>query len=336
MSKADLIYKFGLHNFFKPFFSGIGHAIILHRISSENSGIITNGLQVTPDFLDRLLSFFNSKQIDIVSLDECYDRITSKRRTKRFVTITFDDGYTDNLSLALPVFEKYEAPYSVFVTTNYPEDNGVLWWYIIEKLIVEQTFVEFEYEGRHFRCNTRNEDEKRKTFAQIKPFILESKSVEEKMARLGSILKNSTIDIFSLTNEVCLSWAQVAELSNHPLVTIGAHTKNHLALNKLSEDLVFNEINESVLIIQDKINKPVNYFAYPFGTSEEVGNREFQIAKSCNLKMAFTTERRNIYRNDAEKLYSLPRIGFNSTMRKSHFELFISGMTPAIKHYFDV
>ena len=104
MNKVDLIYTSRLHKMFKPFYSGIGHVLMYHRVGNYDR-IFTKHLQVSQESLEMALRYFISKNIDIVSLDECYARISAGVRGKRFVAFTFDDGYADNLTHALPVFE---------------------------------------------------------------------------------------------------------------------------------------------------------------------------------------------------------------------------------------
>lgn len=310
-----------LNNFLNSFYSGIGHVLIFHRVCNENDYIMTDDLQVTQEYLEEVLKFYISSNIDIVSLDECYKRITSKSKVKRFVAFTFDDGYADNLTHALPVFEKYNAPFSIFLATGYPDHNVVLWWYLLEKLVMNNERISFMKDGVEIIYNTITKEDKKDTFWKIRKYIVESNQ-DNIVQRLKTIFND--VDLFELTKKLALSWEQVKELSNHPLVTIGTHTINHLAISNLKEDRVLEEINESINIIESKINKPVEYLTYPFGTPAEANSREFNIVKKCNIKMAFTTTKGNLYKHDAHHLYSLPRIDISDILRRSYTDLYFS------------
>ena len=63
-----------------------------HRVGIHDH-IFTKHLQVSPESLEMALRYFISKDIDIVSLDECYSRISAGVRGKRFVLFTLDYGY---------------------------------------------------------------------------------------------------------------------------------------------------------------------------------------------------------------------------------------------------
>lgn len=327
VKKTDIIRNSGVHKLFKPFYGGIGHAIMFHRILNEGGKFITGGLQVTQGYLDQIINYFVANDIDIVSLDECYRRINSKNKERRFVTFTFDDGYEDNLKLALPVFEKHNVPFSVFVTTGYQERKAILWWYLLEELFIKKDEIEFCYKSQHFCESIRTETDKRRIFARIKEFILESVSLDDYQKRLEAIFIDSGFDLFDYNKEKFMTREQIKELANHSLATIGAHTVHHLSLKGLSnEEEVKKEIRDSVDYLEDLIGQKIEYFAYPYGTEEEASEREYRLAKECGIKMAFTTVRKNISRNQAKSLMSVPRVGINNTMDLTHIDLFMNGL----------
>lgn len=327
MNKFDLIQYSKLHKIFKPFCSGIGHVLLFHRVCTENNYILNNYLLVTQKYLENVLNFFISKNIDIVTLDECYNRITTNGKVKRFVTFTFDDGYADNLTHALPVFEKYNAPFAIFLTNAFPDYKIVCWWYLLENLVMNNDRIEFHENGIDYVYSTLTIDEKKDAFWKIRRFIIES-SPENFFPRLKTVFND--IDLFDLTKKLALSWDQVSELSKHPLVTIGSHTVNHLALSKLTEEKAIHEISDSIKIIQGKIGKPVLYMAYPFGSSSEASVREFNFARNCGVKMAFTAIDGNIFSSHAKHILSLPRISIDESWRMSSIDLYINGLTPFV------
>jgi hypothetical protein len=56
MNKADLVYISRLYKLFKPFYSGMGHVLMFHRVGKNEDQVFTGDLQVSPEFLEITLS----------------------------------------------------------------------------------------------------------------------------------------------------------------------------------------------------------------------------------------------------------------------------------------
>src|SRR5690606_15431462 len=44
------------------------------------------------------------------------------------VCVTFDDGYRDNLEIALPILQRHGVPAIFFIATSYLEERRLFWW----------------------------------------------------------------------------------------------------------------------------------------------------------------------------------------------------------------
>src|ERR1041385_7271649 len=70
-------------------------------------------------------------------------RLTERDFGRRFACITLDDGYRDNKTWAYPIFKRYEAPFTIFVPTSFPEHTGRLWWLALELTIARNDKLVF-------------------------------------------------------------------------------------------------------------------------------------------------------------------------------------------------
>ena len=123
-----------------------------------------------------------------------------------------------------------------------------------------------------------------------------------------------------------MNWDEIRRLAADPLVTIGAHTRRHFALAKLTLAEARAEIEESVRRIEREIGKPCRHFSYPYGDEASAGQREFDLAKELGLKTGVTTRKGLIHPRHAGELTALPRVSLNGDYQKPRYvKVLLSG-----------
>lgn len=254
---------------------------MLHRCSPMDNEKLSNteSLKVSPEYLKSFL-IETQKTHDIISLDDLYSITINKKKANRKLAIfTFDDGYLDNYYNAKPIFEKLNLPYAIFVTNCFPNNKGVLWWFLIEDLLLSNNSIVLS-DNKVFDCSTK--ELKEHVFENLKStiFSLNQLNLSKEIMLL---FKNYKVDIESYNRKYCMNWEQIIELSNSNLCTIGSHTNSHLTLNKLTTEDLKREVIEGKKTLENKINKRVKHFAYPFGSNREVGLREKNFLATCGF-----------------------------------------------------
>lgn len=83
-----------------------------------------------------------------------------------------------------------------------------------------------------------------------------------------------------------MTWDELKEISQDPLVTIGSHTVTHPSdITKLEPDQQQHELADSKAALEEHLGKPVPFLAYPDGNN----NQQVQdLAKALGYKMAFS------------------------------------------------
>ena len=124
----------------RPFVGGIGAILTLHHVRPPRPDRFQPNrlLEVTPRFFERLCRKLRRSRLDIVTLDEMHQRLIDGDFKRRFVCLTFDDGYRDNLQFAYPMLRKYEVPFAMYIPTSFPDRLGELWWLALETVIAQQ------------------------------------------------------------------------------------------------------------------------------------------------------------------------------------------------------
>ncbi len=298
-----------IHWLLKPVYRGKGVILVLHRVLPESTEArigANSRIEITPQFLENLILFFQKLGYNIISLDAMHNRISSKVKQRPFVCFTFDDGYVDAHEIIYPIFKRHQCPYAIYIATAFPEGDITLWWYMLEDLVLKHEHVAFTCKGENHSFNTVQPKDKEQAYAAIRNLILNA-SKSEQDAVISSIFTPYNIKEENYADQQ-LNWNQIIELANDPLVTIGAHTVNHLKLNQLTADEVHKEIQDSKTRIEDKIGKQVNHFSYPFGGRNEAEKREFKIARNCGFHTMTTVREGAIFPAHRHCCECLPRL----------------------------
>lgn len=288
------------------YYSGIATIFMLHRVGENDPNKLpaNENMKVSPAFLDSFIELLLEQGYEIISLEQLYDILLAKKSVTNKVVFTFDDGYKDNLTLALPIFEKYNIPFTVYVTTSFPDRIAILWWYALEDILLNHETIELS-DGSLYQCGDLIE--KQKVFLTIRDKILKLNQANL-VSLLEDMFSSYKVDWYAYTDNLALSWEEVITLANHDLVTIAGHTVNHYAFNQLTADQINHEVLRANEKLESKINKKIEHFAYPFGSANEVGENEYKTVKNIKLKTSTTTRRGNIHLQHATCLYALPRV----------------------------
>lgn len=292
--------------FVRSYFEGMMTIFMLHRVYpfEPNKLSPNESMKVSPEFLERFIIELKAQGYEFISLDRVHDILQNGEKVKKQIVFTLDDGYKDNYEIAYPIFKKHNVPFAIYITTSFPQNQAILWWYAIEDLIIAHDEIVLD-DGRRFECTTKKQKEE--VFFHIRELILKFKN-ESFLDSLNQLFSYYKIDWFAKNKELCMSWEQIIEISKDPLCSIAGHTKNHIALNQLPIDDAKMEILEGNRLLEEKIGKKIEHFAYPFGSRVEVGRREFDLVKSLGFKTATTTRRGTIYPEHKNHLECLPRV----------------------------
>jgi peptidoglycan/xylan/chitin deacetylase (PgdA/CDA1 family) len=278
--------------FINNYYSGIVTIFMLHRVDNfEEDKLYPNeNMKVSPEFLENFIIELKNDGYEFISLDNLHEILQNQEKVNKKIVFTLDDGYKDNYTKAYPIFKKHNVPFTIYVTTSFPNKTAILWWYALEKLIIEN--IEIKINDKNFTCVTN--EEKNRVFIEIRELILKLNQ-KDLLNELNSLFQNYTIDWYKFNDKLCMDWKDIKTLSKNNLCTIAGHTKNHYTFNRLDEKEIIDEIVGANKDIEEKIIKKIEHFAYPFGSINEVEAKELNITKKLNFKTVTTTRNGNIY-----------------------------------------
>jgi peptidoglycan/xylan/chitin deacetylase (PgdA/CDA1 family) len=288
-------------------------------------------LEITPQFLDQVLIELRGSELDLVSLDEMHRRLVESDFRRRFVCITIDDGYRDTLQWAHPILRRHQVPFTVYIPTSFPDRVGELWWLVLEAVVARNEAVNVRLGGQEETLRCVSVAEKRDAFDRLYIWLRSLASEAELRSAVRELAARYQVDIAAFCDELCMRWDELKTLAADPLVTIGAHTVNHVMLAKVSEALARAEMDMSRTVIESALGIRPAHLSYPVGDRTSAAAREFRIANELCFKTAVTTRPGVLFGSHRDCLMALPRISLNGEHQQLRYvRVLLSGAATAM------
>jgi peptidoglycan/xylan/chitin deacetylase (PgdA/CDA1 family) len=329
----ETLYFSGAHWMMRPFVGGVGAILTLHHVRPPHRDRFQPNrlLEVTPDFLESVLRILRRSRLDIVSLDEMHRRLTEGDFQRRFVCITIDDGYRDTLNWAYPILKQHQAPFTVYIPTSFPDRLGELWWLALEAVVARNERITLLVNGKAQSFGCRTPADKHHVFEQLYGWVRSFETEEELRSVVRDLSGRYRVDIANFCDELCMNWDELTRLAADPLVTIGAHTVNHVMLAKVAERSARSEMEMSRAVIEASLGVRPDHLSYPVGDKTSAGPREFRIAAELGFKTAVTTRPGVLFPTHVDHLTALPRISLNGEHQQLRYvRVLLSGAATAV------
>ena len=245
-----------------------------------------------------LTSYFN-----IIPLHEAVQKLRQNKLSPCTACITFDDGYADNATNALPILQKYGISATFFVSTGFL-DGGRMWNDTIIEMVqkIPEPVLDLSEIGLgQFEISTSSQREKAINTLLNKLKYLPLKSRELKIKEI------CTYYPVELPTDLMMTSEQVKLLHNSGM-EIGGHTVNHPILACTEDAVAREEIANGKETLESIIRSPVRAFAYPNGKPlQDYLLKHVEMVKDLGFEAAVSTSRGAA--KNSSNIYQLPRIG---------------------------
>ncbi len=320
----------GLAPLARSFIGGIGAILMLHRVTAapEKPLGINRHLNIAPSFLDRLIDDMKGDGYIFVTLDEAIERIKAGAAGRRFATITADDAYRDNLTEALPILERHQAPITIYVAPALIDGDADLWWDVIDDIVNASDTLELAARSGPVTIDCSTAARKYQANRRLHDHLTREIGEEDRRRALHELARAAGVDPDLPRRNTLMDWDEIRAISQHPLVSIGAHTVNHFNLKRLDPDRARREMSDVICILEQETGTRPRHLAYPYGYASAVGAREVQMAREIGYASAVTTRHGVLRAGHAAHLHALPRISVNGRyQRVAHIRTMLSGVT---------
>ncbi|MEX2250316.1 MAG: polysaccharide deacetylase family protein [Parvibaculum sp.] len=312
--------------------AGIGVIFMLHRVRApDDSDFAPNRLlEITPGFLEETIGLVREFGYACISLDEAVTRLLEGTRSERFAVFTLDDGYRDNLTDALPVFERHDVPFTVYLTTGLPDGTAEIWWVALERIIASAIAIRVTLPTGEITMFTRDAGEKIAAWNKIY-WALRALPEDLLRAEVQRLAAEHGLDMQALTRELAMNWDEVRTLAAHPLASVEAHTAEHFAQAGLTDARARMDIEQGLVRMEAELGYRPRHFSYPYGDPSSAGHADFARAEALGFRSATTTRKGLIKPEHAGRPCRLPRLSLNGEYQdRRMLEVLLSGLPFAL------
>jgi peptidoglycan/xylan/chitin deacetylase (PgdA/CDA1 family) len=219
---------------------------------------------VTAAAFERQLDYLQ-KNARVLPLSEAVGRLRDASLPAGSVSITFDDGYANNLTLAYPLLHKYRMPATIFLSSAYME-SGELFPFLQMQLIAMN--------GQASGLGT----------------LLYKSDPLDKVCAWASLWWPKVKQVLTRDQLKTLRPMTIAEVrsADTQLIEFGAHSHTHCILKNETRERRQEEIVSSIRKVAQWTERPVRLFSYPNGERGDFGEEDKQVLRANGIKAAVT------------------------------------------------
>lgn len=201
-----------------------------------------------------------SSAFNVITLSEAVQHLEQGTLPPRALCITFDDGYADNYTVALPILRRHGVSATFFIASSFL-DGGIMFNDAIREAVRRCERKRLDLSSLDLGVHELGDVEQkgaatRLLLDEVKPLTLDQREdMVAAIARAAGVTLQSNL---MMTREQLVGLADAG-------MDIGAHTHRHPILSSLSDKEVADELSTSKSELEAIVDRPVRLFAYPNG-----------------------------------------------------------------------
>lgn len=203
----------------------------------------------------------------------------------RAVALTFDDGYRDNLEVALPILRRLGVPATFFLVPGYLSRTTRCWWETVAWAVGRSRRPHIEWNGRELPAagapGWRTTAETICGDLKELPHAGRDAAVSELIDRLAPAgSEREVADLF-------MDWDDARRLAAQ--ADVGSHSGEHAILARETADYQRADLAGSRRTLASELGAPVDLLAYPNGTAADFDATTIAAATDAGYLGAVTT-----------------------------------------------
>ena len=206
--------------------------------------------------------------------------------------VTFDDGFANNYTVAAPILEGLKVPATFYVTTDFIDRNRMSWIDRIEYCFetADKGRLNFTWTEKAFFFHSTTDKIHILDYLRNKVKHDSSINLDELVSNIFSQCNMPLIEQSDDPLDMKMNWAQVKDIHEDSLFTVGGHTHRHSILSFLDRTELEREIQISMNLLKQKAGIHTHHYSYPEGMREHYSNEVIKMLKKYGVVCCPTAE----------------------------------------------
>jgi peptidoglycan/xylan/chitin deacetylase (PgdA/CDA1 family) len=263
--------------------------LAFHRVTRpEDVGDLDAGVvESTPEDFAQQIDVIRN-QCSVVSMADVRNHRRGRPLPKNPVLITFDDGYVDNLEIALPILERAGIPATFFIPTAFPEAGRLFWWdkiaLYLQRCRRERALVTYPTRLALEPLRDPGRAHRRLCWAVKRTRALSLERLWEGLEEATYVHLDPSEER-AIAERTIMSWPDIRRMRDAGM-DVQSHSHEHRVLDTLTLEEATADLRLSREILSEALGEPVYALAYPVGHDLEGPFR--RIAHDAGFELAFT------------------------------------------------
>ncbi|MRR07779.1 MAG: polysaccharide deacetylase family protein, partial [Deltaproteobacteria bacterium] len=218
---------------------------------------------------------------------------SASRSSRLRVLLTFDDGFVNNKTIALPILEKFGAPALFFISTENMETGSPFWFDLVITPIQHLRLASLDLCPVGLKRYDFPQDEGPRRWSVIQSLLTDIKTMGNGSCdrvndilrffqeSYGSSIENSHPRIRPLTRD------EIKAMKQSGFCHFGSHSHRHDILTYLDEHDVRDNLLKSKRLLEEVTGEPIVHISYPNGDTTAAIET---MSRECGYEWGYGTQ----------------------------------------------
>jgi len=252
-----------------------------------------------------------AREADVIAPEDL-PGLSRERRRGRHVLLTFDDGYRDNHQIAYPLLRRHGMTATFFPCVGFLDDARVAWWDEIawmvrnarnDSIVLADGLRASERPAGALSLGPEEDTTIAALVADYK--ALPAGETERLMDFVAEATGSGRCD-GAAAAQLWMTWDMAREMRSSGM-SFGGHTVTHPILARLSPERQAEEIAGCGQRLEQELDEPMRWFAYPVGAPDTFTNDTRRLLRDAGVELAFSFYG-GFARFDRWDPYDVPRV----------------------------